>query len=91
MLKKRGTTLAQYGTFCTRLAFLGRTLTDNSAVLDLDRLKALYSNRASGINNPGTYGCTIMILGEKPVLHISPGRPDVAPFQIIDFSPEKTR
>jgi isopenicillin-N N-acyltransferase-like protein len=90
-LKRRGTTLAQYGKFCSRLAYLGRTLTDNSAVLDLDRLKALYSHRDSGINNAGTYGCTIMILGEKPALHISPGRPDAEPFQIISFSPEKTR
>ncbi|MCX6561284.1 MAG: C45 family autoproteolytic acyltransferase/hydrolase [Candidatus Aminicenantes bacterium] len=86
MLKRQGTTLAQYGKFCTRLAFLGRKLTDKSAVLDLDQLKALYSNHASGINNAGTYGCTIMILGEKPELHISPGRPDVAPFQVLGFS-----
>ncbi len=90
-LKKRGQSLAQYGTFCTRLAFLGRRLADNTAVLDLDRLKALYADRASGINNAGTYGCTIMLLGEKPELHIAPGRPDVAPFQRIDFSSRPTR
>jgi hypothetical protein len=84
-LKRRGTTLAQYGKFCTRLAYLGRTLTDNTATIDLDRLKALYADRASGINNAGTYGCTIMLLGEKPELHISPGRPDVEPFQVLGF------
>jgi len=85
MLKRQGKTLAQYGTFCTRLAFLGRTLTNNSAVIDLDRLKTLYADRASGINNAGTYGCTIMLLGEKPELHISPDRPDVEPFQVLGF------
>jgi hypothetical protein len=90
-LKRRGQTLAQYGTFCSRLAFLGRTLTDNTSVLDLDRLKALYADRASGINNAGTYGCTVMVLGEKPELHIAPGRPDAVPFQRLDFSPQKTR
>jgi isopenicillin-N N-acyltransferase-like protein len=91
MLKRTGKTLAQYGTFCTRFAFLGRTLTDNSKAIDLDVLKALYADRASGINNPGTYGCTIMILGGKPELHVSPGRPDVEPFQVLDFSPRSTR
>lgn len=85
MLKRRGTTLAQYGKFCTRLAYLGRTFTDNTVTIDLDRLKTLYADRASGINNAGTYGCTIMILGGKPELHISPGRPDVEPFQVLGF------
>ncbi len=89
-LKRRGQTLAQYGAFCSRLAFLGRTLTDNTAVLDLDRLKALYADRPSGINNAGTYGCTIMLLGEKPELHIAPGRPDIAPFQVFDFPTRTT-
>jgi hypothetical protein len=73
--------------FDTMFAFLGRTLTDNSKTLDLATLKALYSDRSSGINNRGTYGCTIMILGKKPELHISPGRPDVEPFQVFDFPP----
>ena len=31
-----------------------------------------------------------MILGEKPELHISPGRPDVEPFQVLGFSPRTT-
>jgi hypothetical protein len=44
------------------------------------------AGRASGINNRETYGCTIMVLGEKPELHISPGWPDVEPFQVLDFS-----
>jgi len=74
-------------TFCPRFNFLGRTLTDNSAAIDLAALKTIYANRESGINNGGTYGCTIMVLGEKPELHISPGRPDVEPFQVLDFSP----
>ena len=68
-----------------------RSLLPYTAVLDLDRLKALYADRTSGINNAGTYGCTIMLLGERPELHISPGRPDVAPFQRLEFSPQKLR
>lgn len=85
-LKKSGMSLEQYKTTCPRFNFLAKTLPDNSAKIDLAVLKTLYANRESGINNGGTYGCTIMVLGEKPELHISPGRPDVEPFQILDFS-----
>ncbi len=86
-LKKRGQTLAQYGAFCTRFAFLKRSLPDNGARLDLAAIKALYADRASGINNAGTYACVIMMLGEKPELHLAPGRPDLAPFRVFAFSP----
>ena len=43
--------------------------------------------RTSVDTTPGTYGCTIMILGEKPEFYISPGRPDAEPFQVLDFLP----
>jgi hypothetical protein len=61
-------------------------LDDVRGIADGPGLKALFQNRASGINNAGTYGCTIMVLGENPELHISPGRPDEAPFQVLAFS-----
>ena len=89
-LKKAGVSLDRFKTSCPRFNFLGRTLTDNSAAIDLAALKTIYANRVSGINNGGTYGCTIMVLGERPELHISPGRPDVEPFQVLDFSPRTT-
>ena len=89
-LKRDGVSLEKFRTFCPRFNFLGRTLTDNSTTIDLAGLKTIYANRVSGINNAGTYGCTIMVLGEKPELHISPGRPDVEPFQVLDFSPRNT-
>jgi hypothetical protein len=60
-------------------------------VIDLAGLMALFQNRASGINNAETYGCTIMVLGENPELHISPGRPDEEPFQVLAFSPRTGR
>ncbi len=85
-LKQRGQTLAQYGAFCTRFAYLRKTLADNAAGLDLAALKALYANRASGINNAGTYACVIMTLGESPELHVAGGRPDEAPFRVFGFS-----
>ncbi|MDP2914522.1 MAG: C45 family peptidase [Candidatus Aminicenantes bacterium] len=89
-LKRDGVSMEKFRTSCPRFNFLGRTLTDNSAAIDLAVLKTIYANRVSGINNGGTYGCTIMVLGEKPELHISPGRPDVEPFQVLDFSPRNT-
>jgi hypothetical protein len=86
-LKRREMTLEKYRTLCPRFNFLGQVLKDNSAEIDLTSLKILFQNRASGINNAGTYGCTIMVLGENPELHISPGRPDEEPFQIIALKP----
>ena len=85
-LKRRGMTLEKYRTLCPRFNFLGQVLKDNSAAIDLAGLKTLFQNRASGINNAETYGCTIMVLGENPELHISPGRPDEEPFQVLAFS-----
>jgi isopenicillin-N N-acyltransferase-like protein len=86
MLKAKGLTLEAYRAQCRRFAYLGQVLKDNSAAIDLDGLEAIFRDRASGINNPGTYGCTIMVLGEAPELHVSPGRPDVALFQVVKFS-----
>jgi len=91
MLKRNDLTLESYRARCPRFKFLGDLLKDNSASLGLDALKAIFRNRASGINNTETYGCTIMVLGEKPELHISPGRPDEAPFQVLGFTPRSER
>jgi hypothetical protein len=91
MLKSENMTLERYKTLCPRLNFLDRLFKDNSVIIDLDTLQGVFKNRASGINNAGTYGCTIMVLGEKPELYISPGRPDEAPFQVLGFSPRSGR
>jgi isopenicillin-N N-acyltransferase-like protein len=91
MLKRTATTLESYQAQCPRFNFLGRLFKDNTAAIDLDTLRELFRNRASGINNEGTYGCTIMVLGEKPELYISPGRPDEAPFQVLGFSARPER
>jgi hypothetical protein len=86
MLKRRNMTLESYQALCPRFNFLGRLFKDSTAAIDVEALRSLFKNRASGINNAETYGCTIMVLGERPELHISPGRPDEAPFQVIGFS-----
>jgi hypothetical protein len=91
MLKRKNMTLESYQALCQRFNFLGRLLKDNSAAINLDALKGLFMSRDSGINNASTYGCTIMVLGENPELHISPGRPDEAPFQVLGFSPRSER
>ena len=90
-LKRAGMTLETYRTLCPRFNFLGQALKDNAAAIDLATLKTIFRNRASGINNASTYGCTIMVLGENPELHISPDRPDEGPFQVLSFSPGFTR
>jgi hypothetical protein len=90
-LKRDNMTLESYQALCPRFNFLGQIFKDNSAAINIDTLQKLFENRASGINNEGTYGCTIMVLGKKPELYISPGRPDEAPFQVLGFSPRSER
>jgi isopenicillin-N N-acyltransferase-like protein len=90
-LKRRNMTWEDAKTRCPRFNFLGRLLKDNAAVLDVGSLKEIYRNRDSGINNEDTYGCTIMVLGANPELHIAPGRPDEAEFQVLRFSPRPGR
>ena len=91
MLKTKDLTLEAYRAQCQRFAHLGRLFKDNSAAIDLDSLEALFKDRTSGINNSGTYGCTIMVLGDSPELHVSPGRPDLVAFQVLKFPPRKGR
>jgi hypothetical protein len=86
MLVRAGMTLKSYQDSCPRLKYLGRLPNDDSAILDLAALRSIFSDRASEINNGATYGCTIMVLGETPELHIAPGRPDEVPFEVIGFS-----
>lgn len=91
LLQRRGLSLEEYQGRCQRFRFLGGLLKDNTAVLDLGTVKGIFGNREAGINNAGTYGCTIMVLGERPELHIAPGRPDEAPFQVLGFAPRPGR
>jgi len=70
---------------CVRFEALQKLLQDNSAIVNLDLLKDTLSAREHNINNAGTFGCTIMVLGKDPELHISPGRPDEEDFQVFKF------
>lgn len=90
-LKRTGITPEIYRATCPRFNYLSQVLKDNSAAIDLAGLETLFRNRTSGINNAATYGCTIMILGNDPELHIAPGRPDEEPFQVLAFSPGSVR
>ena len=85
-LKNNGMTMDIYRAMCPRFKFLGRTFKDNAATLDLAALKQVFAGRDSGINVPRTYGCTIMLLGDHPELHIAPGRPDEEPFVVLTFA-----
>ena len=71
---------------CPRLATLQERLTGDSKN-DLDAIKGALSTRNAGvpINNPATYVCTIMVLSDRPELHVAAGRPDEVPFEILRF------
>jgi isopenicillin-N N-acyltransferase-like protein len=90
-LRKSNMTLETYRAHCPRFNFLARRLKDNAAATDLKALETLFKDHASGINNGQTYGCAIMILGDRPELRIAPGRPDEEPFEVLGFAPRPAR
>jgi predicted choloylglycine hydrolase len=85
-LKSRNTPNQDYEYNCPRFKSLQKILNDNSVRIGINKLKKIFSDRETIINNRGTYGCTIMVLTENPELHISPGRPDEEPFAVFKFS-----
>jgi isopenicillin-N N-acyltransferase-like protein len=83
--KSRNIDPLEYTFKCQRYEALQRILKDNDVELDIEKLKDIYRNRETFINNRSTFGTTIMVLSENPELHISAGRPDEASFQIFRF------
>ncbi|MCA8964768.1 MAG: hypothetical protein H6838_01540 [Planctomycetes bacterium] len=71
---------------CSRFEALDRALPAGKRPTFDDVVAAL---RTTGpetpVCNPMTYVCTVMVLGEKPELHISPGPPTKVPFQVLRF------
>jgi hypothetical protein len=56
-----------------------------SKKINTKRLKEIFSSRETGINNPRTYGCTMMVLGEYPQLVLSLGWTDHEPCSIFSI------
>jgi hypothetical protein len=71
---------------CDRFVTLAKRMKGDSKI-DVDAIKNLLGLRNPGvpINNASTYVCTIMVLKEEPELHISAGRPDEVPFEVLTF------
>jgi isopenicillin-N N-acyltransferase-like protein len=84
-LRSRNISPSEYEHPCPRFEALSARLKDNSVVFDVEMLKDIFSDRETIVNNSGTFGCTIMVLGRSPELHISPGRPDTEPFRVFGF------
>lgn len=82
-LKSKKISPTEYKHRCVRFEALQKLLDSNAKVLEIDLLKKIFSTRTNMINNQGTFGCTIMVLGKDPELHISPGRPDQEDFQVF--------
>jgi predicted choloylglycine hydrolase len=76
----------EYKPYCPRLKSLRETFNNNSIYVNGEKLKSILSSRDWNINKGITFGCTIMVLSENPELHLSPGRPDVEPFQVFKFN-----
>jgi hypothetical protein len=84
-VNQSGMPLETFKALCPRFNFLQASFKDNTAALDPAVLKRVFADRDSKINNERTYGCTIMVLGDRPELQIAPGRPDEVPFQVLGF------
>ncbi len=83
--KSRDIDPQKYTFKCQRFEALQRILKDNDVEISLEKLKDIFRDRETIINNRGTFGATIMVLSENPELHISPGRPDEEQFHIFRF------
>lgn len=71
---------------CDRFVALAERLKGDSKV-DADAVKKALGIRNPGVpvNNSSTYVCTVMVMKRAPELHISAGRPDEVPFEILKF------
>jgi isopenicillin-N N-acyltransferase like protein len=86
--KKPSSTTARFDCLTTRLK-------QNGSTIDLESIKAILKSHDSGefpICRPlktqsgvYTFGSMIMVLSDKPELHIAPGPPDVVPYQTLSF------
>jgi hypothetical protein len=83
--KSRNIDPQEYTFKCKRFEALQKILKNNNVEISIKKLKNIFSDRETAINNRGTFGATIMMLSESPELHISPGRPDEEPFQVFRF------
>jgi isopenicillin-N N-acyltransferase-like protein len=81
-------------TSASRLAELERWFGDPQSAMTVERIKAAFSSpigplcrhgRYQGRTDNYTLGCLIMTFGESPRFEVSPGPPDVTPFQAFRF------
>ena len=78
----------------SRLHCVERRMKDNVTARELEHIKGTLSSYPVCCAKKDKYGSftfasTIMVLGEKPVLHIAPGPPNVTPFESLSFTPAK--
>ena len=84
-LKSRNIDPQEYTFKCQRFDALQNILKNNDVKISIEKLKDIYGDRKTVINNRSTFGATIMVISENPELHISPGRPDEVPFHVFRF------
>ena len=82
-LRAVGLDPTSYPENCTRLQFLRHTFGGGAGKWDAARLMHVLRDRESGVNNATTYASVIMVLGNRPELHVAAGRPDDEPFRVF--------
>lgn len=87
-LKSKGKTIDQGLYRRDRFAALEKRFKNRTKPITFDDIKEALSSHDTGrwdICNRTTFACTIMVLSEKPELHIAPGQPDKIPFEVFTF------
>ncbi len=87
-LEQRGRTVEQGLGTCYRFIALQQRFTAAGDDLSIEFVKDVLRSRdheIDVISNPGTFAGVIYELGERPRLHIAPGRPHETPFLIVEF------
>ena len=77
--------IEKYNARCLRFKSLSQNFPDNSTVFNVDKIKAILSNRDWSICHGNNFGCTIMVLKDQSEFHISAGQPDKEPFHVFKF------
>ena len=100
-LKKNKEKTKTPGNSETRLECVRSRLQGAGEKIDVDVIKSILASHDSPkhpvcrpLKAPSdvyTFGSTIMVLSDKPELHIAPGPPDVVPYQVLRFDQPRSK
>ncbi|MBX7220055.1 MAG: hypothetical protein K1Y36_08920 [Blastocatellia bacterium] len=91
-LKKLNRTVEQGAYYCFRFESLEKRLRQSTQAVGIEVIKATLRSQdstTSPISNPSTFGSSIMVLSDPPVLHLAPGQPHLTEYRTFTFTARK--